>query len=332
MERNSREGSPASGVTAKSQSTVPIPQRIESMIDPAVWGNWAIDLTNASPQQLGSYMGFLLETYEKRNLTGLELWNEVSPDFADWSEEEEPEAEIPQQEVVRDEIIVAGGGSEPDEPQEAPEPPRRRPGRPRKRPLPIAHFTEEFNDDPDYQQIFLSIKEQADEELAIKLRREGVITTPGEPFEQSTKQEINSLIARGVFKFTQFNKRRHQNVRIFRSRIVNEVKGKTTEPYEKSRLVIQGYADDGKKAILTQSPTIQRASQRLILSITPSLLREGKQLWLRDITQAYVQSSTRLNRTILAYPPKQIQDQYPKGTIMEVVKPLYGIAEAGTHW
>ncbi|KAL0929723.1 uncharacterized protein CTRU02_215366 [Colletotrichum truncatum] len=247
-------------------------------------------------------------------------------------EEEEPEAEIPQQEVVRDEIIVAGGGSEPDEPQEAPEPPRRRPGRPRKRPLPIAHFTEEFNDDPDYQQIFLSIKEQADEELAIKLRREGVITTPGEPFEQSTKQEINSLIARGVFKFTQFNKRRHQNVRIFRSRIVNEVKGKTTEPYEKSRLVIQGYADDSKKAILTQSPTIQRASQRLILSITPSLLREGKQLWLRDITQAYVQSSTRLNRTILAYPPKQIQDQYPKGTIMEVVKPLYGIAEAGTHW
>ncbi|KAL0943110.1 uncharacterized protein CTRU02_200996 [Colletotrichum truncatum] len=246
-------------------------------------------------------------------------------------EEEEPEAEIPQQEVVRDEIIVAGGGSEPDEPQEAPEPPRRRPGRPRKRPLPIAHFTEEFNDDPDYQQIFLSIKEQADEELAIKLRREGVITTPGEPFEQSTKQETNSLIARGVFKFTQFNKRRHQNVRIFRSRIVNEVKGKTTEPYEKSRLVIQGYADDGKKAILTQSPTIQRASQRLILSITPSLLREGKQLWLRDITQAYVQSSTRLNRTILAYPPKQIQDQYPKGTIMEVVKPLYGIAEAGTH-
>jgi len=35
------------------------------------------------------------------------------------------------------------------------------------------------------------------------------------------------------------------------------VKGKTTDqPYEKSRLVIQGYADDGKKIILTQSPTI----------------------------------------------------------------------------
>nr|XP_036574154.1 uncharacterized protein CTRU02_15898 [Colletotrichum truncatum]XP_036577328.1 uncharacterized protein CTRU02_12797 [Colletotrichum truncatum]XP_036582280.1 uncharacterized protein CTRU02_07846 [Colletotrichum truncatum]KAF6780544.1 hypothetical protein CTRU02_15898 [Colletotrichum truncatum]KAF6784268.1 hypothetical protein CTRU02_12797 [Colletotrichum truncatum]KAF6790940.1 hypothetical protein CTRU02_07846 [Colletotrichum truncatum] len=108
MERNSREGSPASGVTAKSQSTVPIPQRIESMIDPAVWGNWAIDLTNASPQQLGSYMGFLLETYEKRNLTGLELWNEVSPDFADWSEEDFQNVPPPILRFFRDYLIGNG--------------------------------------------------------------------------------------------------------------------------------------------------------------------------------------------------------------------------------
>jgi hypothetical protein len=43
--------------------------------------------------------------------------------------------------------------------------------------------------------------------------------------------------------------------------MVNEIKGKATNaPFEKSRLVIQGYNDDGKEMILTQSPTIQRAS------------------------------------------------------------------------
>jgi hypothetical protein len=55
-------------------------------------------------------------------------------------------------------------------------------------------------------------------------------------------------------------------------------------------------------------------------------------LWLRDITQAYVQSTTFLQRQILAYLPKEIEHQYPKGTIMVVLKPLYGIAEAGMHW
>jgi hypothetical protein len=54
--------------------------------------------------------------------------------------------------------------------------------------------------------------------------------------------------------------------------------------------------------------------------------------WIRDITQAYVQSETGLNREILAYLPAQIRHQYPESTVMRVIKPLYGIAEAGTHW
>jgi hypothetical protein len=77
---------------------------------------------------------------------------------------------------------------------------------------------------------------------------------------------------------------------------------------------------------------IQRASQRLILALMPSLLKQGMVAWIRDITQAYVQSETWLNREIIAYLPIQIRHQYPKGTVMRVIKPLYGIAEAGTHW
>jgi hypothetical protein len=67
----------------------------------------------------------------------------------------------------------------------------------------------------------------------------------------------------------------HSN-RIFKSRIVREIKGKATPtPFEKSRLVIQAYNDHGKEVILTQSPTIQRASQRLIIALAPTLIKLG---------------------------------------------------------
>ena len=86
--------------------------------------------------------------------------------------------------------------------------------------------------------------------------------------------------------------------------------------------------------IFTQSLTIQRASQRVIVALTPLFmqLQDRKiNLWLRDISQAYTQSTTKLNRMILAHLPKEIQHLYLEGTIMTVIKPLYEIAEAGTH-
>jgi hypothetical protein len=182
---------------------------------------------------------------------------------------------------------------------------------------------------------WLTAKEAADYQLSLKLRAEGKITTPGKPFEQSDRKEIDGLIGNGVFRFENYDPGKHGQVRIFKSRLVREVKGKATgTPYEKSRLVIQGHSDEDKDLILTQSPTIQRASQRLIVAIAASLLATDKDydLWLRDITQAYTQSKTPLARTVLAQPPKEIKHLYPANTIMVVVKPLYGLAEAGTHW
>jgi len=179
---------------------------------------------------------------------------------------------------------------------------------------------------------YITKKEENDLELAIKLRNDGVITTSGAPFEASDDQEISDLVGRGVFKFERYNERLHSKIRIFKSRLVREVKGKTTKPYEKSRLVIQGYQDYGKEAILTQSPTIQRCSQRLIMSLAPELVQRGMSVELRDITQAYPQAQTTLKRTILAYLPTELIPRYPKGTLLHVIKPLYGIAEAGVHW
>jgi hypothetical protein len=75
----------------------------------------------------------------------------------------------------------------------------------------------------------------------------------------------------------------HGGQRIFRSRMVPEIKGVTTSLNEKSRLVIQGLSDEDNDAIMTQLPTIQRVSQRLVVAIAVSLVRMS--LELRNVTQ-----------------------------------------------
>ncbi|KAM4055171.1 hypothetical protein HRG_005976 [Hirsutella rhossiliensis] len=90
---------------------------------------------------------------------------------------------------------------------------------------------------------FLVKKEEDAYQLAIKLRDEGIITTPGTPFEESDSTEIDDLLVRGVFSFERYNEAKHGNHHIFRSRMVREVKG---------------HNDQEKTTLLTQSPTIQR--------------------------------------------------------------------------
>ena len=154
------------------------------------------------------------------------------------------------------------------------------------------------------------------------------------PYTASRQSEINGLLEKGVFEIVDPTKL-PDNVRIFKSRFVDEVKNKGTDKaFEKSRLVVQAYNDQEKDIVLTQSPTIQRVSQRLILCIAAMLADDEKHLFLRDISQAYVQSTTKLNRDFFISAPIELTTRLgiTKGSILKVVKPLYGVPEAGNHW
>jgi len=105
---------------------------------------------------------------------------------------------------------------------------------------------------------FMTAKEKTDFKLAKQLQKESRITTSRAPFQASDKQEIDSLIARKVFKFKKYDPTKFNGVHIFKSRMINKIKGKATNtPFKKSRLVIQNYNNNGKEVILMQSPTIQ---------------------------------------------------------------------------
>ena len=58
----------------------------------------------------------------------------------------------------------------------------------------------------------------------------------------------------------------------------------TNKAFKKSRLVVQAYNDNEKSLVLTQSPTIQHVSQRIILTITPMILTNEISLNIRDIS------------------------------------------------
>lgn len=150
-------------------------------------------------------------------------------------------------------------------------------------------------------------------------------------YDESRQKELNGLLEKGVFELCDIDDV-PDGVRLFNSRFVDEIKLQGTDKaFEKSRLVVQAYNDEEKELVLTQSPTIQRVSQRLILCIAAM---GGHELYLRDISQAYVQSTTNLNRQFYVRPPKELQNQLGlnERSILKVLKPLYGVPEAGNHW
>ena len=75
-------------------------------------------------------------------------------------------------------------------------------------------------------------------------------------FTNLRRKEINGLLNKSVFTVVD-KESVPKGTRIFNSRFVDEIKHPgTDQAFEKSRLVVQAYNDQGKDLILTQSPTI----------------------------------------------------------------------------
>ena len=145
-------------------------------------------------------------------------------------------------------------------------------------------------------------------------------------FKDSRQAELNGLIEQGIFEIV--SRKEAEGHRIYGTRFVDTVKNEgRPDAYEKSRLVVQGYADKSH-GLLTYAPTVQRASQRMLLAI--AAMDKDLTIFSRDITQAYTQSKTKLTRKIFVQPPKELG--LPPDSILRLINPLYGIVEAGNHW
>lgn len=134
---------------------------------------------------------------------------------------------------------------------------RRRRGRPKgsttkKRLIDANDGDEEYQPDTLYHVIWVTRKEESDLALAYRLRAEGKITAPGAPFEESTRIELDSLLAAGVLQFCHERDFEGKVVVRFKTRMVNEIKDKSSDrPREKTRMVARGFGDYDEDWILT---------------------------------------------------------------------------------
>ena len=146
------------------------------------------------------------------------------------------------------------------------------------------------------------------------------------PFVKSRKKEINELFEKNCFEIVSTFDVFHE-IKIFNSRFVDEIKNiNTIDAYEKSRLVMQTYNDDGKAEVLTQTPTIQRMNQRFILTLTVNMSHLS--FFLKDIFQVYVQSIISLTKKFFIRPSVELG---LGNAIFKIIKLLYKVSEAGTH-
>ncbi len=146
-------------------------------------------------------------------------------------------------------------------------------------------------------------------------------------FMKSRRKEVNDLLEKRVFELTIIDAVL-RDVRIFHFKFVDEIKHSyTLNAYEKFKLMIQTYNDHDKTLMLTQSFIIQRMSQRLILALTTCT--SDCHLYLRNITQTYVQSKILLNRKFFIQSFFELE--LSKNSILRVVKLLYDVFETETH-
>jgi hypothetical protein len=101
----------------------------------------------------------------------------------------------------------------------------------------------------------------------------------------------------------------------------------TDEEVHKARYVVQGHKDRDKKFLVHNSTTVRQSSTRLLVSLAATL---GFRIWSQDVKQAYLQSSEKLMRKVYLKPSKEFG--LPQNALLELHKPLYGLADSGDYW
>ena len=119
-----------------------------------------------------------------------------------------------------------------------------------------------------------------------------------------------------------------KGTRIFGLRWVDALKTVDGVTMEKSRIVARNFKDKDALRVSTRSPTATRLG--LGTSACLSTIFSQHQPYLRDISQAYVQSKQNLSRKIILHPLPEMK--FPNGKVLFALKPLYGIPEAGLYW
>ena len=151
-------------------------------------------------------------------------------------------------------------------------------------------------------------------------------------FLEGKKNEFSSIFENGDWEI-ELDPQSVDHNRVMRARFVLKwaADGKDGLKAE-ARLVLQGFADPDllQGQLDTSSPTLSRSSRQVIIAISEVLSWER---WTADVATAFLQGDPQ-QRVLWARFPKDACELIgvPPGTLMRVIKPLYGQADAPRQW
>jgi transposase InsO family protein len=146
-------------------------------------------------------------------------------------------------------------------------------------------------------------------------------------FTEAKRKEVLGLIERGTFGI-QLACDAPPRPNILPSRFVLTVKNvETDRPVFKARLVVGGHRDREKSTLVHDSQTVRASAVRMLLAMAACFDFE---IWSTDVNQAYLQAATPLLRDVFIKAPDVLT--LNQGELLRLLKPLYGLSEAGDYW
>lgn len=119
-----------------------------------------------------------------------------------------------------------------------------------------------------------------------------------------------------------------KDANILRARLVLSLKDtKMRYPTFKAHFAVQGHRDKEKTAPVHDTTNMRQPSIKIVTAIAVIF---GFHLWSTYISQAYLQSWMGLLREAYNRPTGDIE--LPPGTLLKLLRPLYGLLDAGVYW